>query len=381
MQPSSAKISVPITSPEPLRLTTIDGLRGCLSLLVVLAHVAISYGAVGGFYYTEPGAEPWLKLLLTTFVAHSQFYFMGLFFLLAGLFIPSSLARKGTKVFLQERFLRLGIPFLIYELVAVPPLGYCYWVFQRQYLGSFGTYLVEKAFKDFSPGPLWFVEALILFTLGFLLWNRLRPMRSLPEVEVTPIHLMYFSLLLAGLSFVVRLIYPIGKLFCYLQLAFFPQYILLFVLGLKVGSPAFLSRLPRHWFWPCVLLTLWGALMIPALVLLNGGIDDRFIGGWHWQAFALCLVESVVCPAACIALVLFFREHTSRFWQVLGANSYGIYLVHAPICVLLSITLRTIALPAFVKFVMVSLLAVGISLLVSHTLRHYGGKSVRAMLG
>jgi peptidoglycan/LPS O-acetylase OafA/YrhL len=367
------------------RLAYIDGLRGCLSLLVVLDHVAIAYGAVGGWYYYEHAQESWIQLLLTTFVAHNQFYFMGLFFLLAGLFIPASLARKGGAAFLRERLMRLGIPLLAFVLLVSPALGYVYWFYQKQYRGSFGTYLLQVAVKDFSPGPLWFLEALLGFTLIYLLWQRLRPAPSPSpsRFELRVVHVVGFALLLGGLSFLVRLAFPIGRLCFFLQLAYFPQYILMFAVGIAAGSPTVLSRLSRSWLWPSLALALVGAALVPMLVSLNGGIDERFLGGWHWQAAALCLVEGVVCPAACLAMILLFREviPANRFWQILGTHSYAVYLVHAPLCVLLSLALRTVPLHPLAKAGIVALLGVGLSLVVSEALRRYGGRTVRTIIG
>jgi hypothetical protein len=91
----------------------IDRLRSVMIALVILHHTAITYGASGLWFYheREPSGAP-SSLLLTTFGATNQAYYMGFLFLLAGYFTPVSLERKGYGRFLGDRFLRLGLPLL-----------------------------------------------------------------------------------------------------------------------------------------------------------------------------------------------------------------------------------------------------------------------------
>jgi peptidoglycan/LPS O-acetylase OafA/YrhL len=92
----------------PQRTYYIDRLRVLLTALVLFHHTAITYGAAGGWFYYElhPSAAG-SSLLLTTFCAINQAYFMGFFFLLAGYFTPGSYQRKGWCRFLLDRAVRL----------------------------------------------------------------------------------------------------------------------------------------------------------------------------------------------------------------------------------------------------------------------------------
>ena len=93
----------------------IDRLRSVMIALVILLHTAITYGASGLWFYQEREPSGALSsMLLTTFTATKQAYFMGLLFLLAGYFTPASLERKGYGHFLGNRFLRLGLPLLAF---------------------------------------------------------------------------------------------------------------------------------------------------------------------------------------------------------------------------------------------------------------------------
>lgn len=374
--------------PSGARIGYLDSLRGYLSLLVILHHVAITYGAEGGWYYKEHTSQPVVNLLLTTFCAFNQFYFMGLFFLLAGLFTPASLNRKGAKIFLQERLTKLGIPLLFFGLIVSPPLEYFSEVYQDGYDKGFFTYLLDHLpfVNAFSPGPLWFVETLLGFSFLYLLWATKwhSPISPKINLEITPFQVLLFSILLTLLSFGVRFFYPIGALVWHLQFAFFPQYILLFSLGIWLGSPKALGQLPKHWLKPCVTIAMVSILMVPTLVILNGGIDQRFLGGWHWQAIVLCLIEAAICSTASIAAILIFRDWVptkQKFWDLMGENSYGIFIAHAPVCFTMAILVRDLIWHPLIKFAVVSALSVGLSLLFSYMLRRLGGSVMRNIVG
>src|SRR5438067_9585669 len=85
------------------RLEYLDALRLALTVLVVVHHALISYGAAGGWFYIEPNDWPRWSLTGSVITALNQLYFMGLFFLVAGYFTPAALARKGTARFLVDR--------------------------------------------------------------------------------------------------------------------------------------------------------------------------------------------------------------------------------------------------------------------------------------
>ena len=61
----------------------IDNLRIFLTSLVVLHHLAITYGAPGLWYYKEEALDPVSSILLSLFVATNQAFFMGMFFMIS----------------------------------------------------------------------------------------------------------------------------------------------------------------------------------------------------------------------------------------------------------------------------------------------------------
>lgn len=69
---------------QPRRNFGIDAVRVGTTFLVVFHHTAITYGAVGGWYYKEMPTDGSLSsMLLVFFCTLKQAWFMGLFFLLS----------------------------------------------------------------------------------------------------------------------------------------------------------------------------------------------------------------------------------------------------------------------------------------------------------
>src|SRR5690242_3185356 len=99
----------------------VDALRAAVTLLVIFHHTAITYGAIGGWYYKEivPSFSS-SGVLLILFCTVNQAWFMGLFFLLSGYYTPPALERHGAGAFVRERIMRLGIPLLVYFLLLHP---------------------------------------------------------------------------------------------------------------------------------------------------------------------------------------------------------------------------------------------------------------------
>src|SRR5688572_11329355 len=121
VEPPSERIDPQLASagqaqPAPQsssRLVFVDALRVALTILVVMHHLAVTYGAAAPWYYLEVPQDGGLSyIVLLLFVLFNQAWFMGCFFLISGYFTPPSYDRKGASGFLKDRLLRLGLPLL-----------------------------------------------------------------------------------------------------------------------------------------------------------------------------------------------------------------------------------------------------------------------------
>jgi hypothetical protein len=195
----------------------IDRLRTAMTALVILHHTAITYGGSGGWFYreVETSAHP-SSLLLTLFCATNQSYFMGIFFLLAGYFTPASLQRKGFARFMGDRFLRLGLPLLGFALL-LGPLTVAM-VNSAQGGGFWPCIATLWRERAFLYGPLWFAQALLIFSLGYGAWRAM--FGPPPMVTLRPSNpwssLGWWLLNIPGLAliiFSIRLLVPLRVIF------------------------------------------------------------------------------------------------------------------------------------------------------------------------
>ncbi|HMN26868.1 MAG TPA: acyltransferase family protein [Caldilineaceae bacterium] len=361
------------TKSQASRLYFIDNLRWALTALVVLHHLSITYGAEGSWYYVEQPIDPVTHLVLTAFTGLNQGYFMGLFFLIGGYFAALALARKSTGHFIRDRLWRLGAPLVFFAFLVSPLMRTSAWLQSNPDASAAALWsraLAEWQRLTFAPGPLWFVETLLVlsavYALGRLLWRRLHPQRvEQPARPLTSGRMVILALLIALVSFVTRLYYPIGAEWQHLQLGFFPQYIALFCAGIWAYQQRWLPDLPAKVQRTWSRVAGVAILALPAMMLLigaDGGVQLAF-GGWHWQAAGFALWEAFYALSMSVALLALFRRRFDRqgaLSRTLSASAYTVYLIHAPVIVALAYSLRMVAWPPLLKFAVLAGPAVAI---------------------
>jgi fucose 4-O-acetylase-like acetyltransferase len=360
------------------RLLYIDNLRILLTILVIVFHLAITYGSpVGDWQYKEgqPGAIE--GIFYTTFVAVVQAFSMGFFFLISGYFTPGSFDRKGAGAFLRDRVLRLGVPLLVY-LVFIDPVIAFVLALSGGFNGSFLDFLKVYIgdYRGLGSGPLWFLEALLIFSFGYALIRRLWRGSDI-EIKVPGNRaIAFFGLTLGIVTFFLRIWLPLGYNFALLnlQIPFFPQYIALFAIGVLAYRGNWLKQLSREagGLWSKVSI---GLIMLFLVLLALGASDGdptRFAGGFHWQAFTLAIWEQFTCIAIVFALTVLFRvryNSQGSLAKAMSESAYTAYIIHAPVIILLALGLRGVQLPLPLKWVSVSGLAVPVCFTFSYFIR------------
>ena len=337
----------------------IDALRAAVTLLVVFHHSAITYGAIGGWYYKEiaPSAA-WDSLLLILFCTLNQAWFMGLFFLLSGYFTPAAFDRHGAAGFVRERLLRLGVPLLVYGLLLHPLTVALAQTAKGRSFAAVFAYVWTHA--RFEPGPLWFAEALLIFAALWLIWRRwLR--RSMPAASRRSFPsnaALLAGVLLTGLAaFLLRLVWPVGVNVAFLQLGYFASYIALFAAGCAAADGQWLAHIPPA----CKRVWLRIAWIACPVFPLAGLLDMHFHlfpgraeGGLNPQALLYAFWEPFVALGFILGLLSFFQQRfavLNRLWAVLARRAFLIYIIHPPILVGVAVAWRDVAAPALVKFV------------------------------
>jgi glucans biosynthesis protein C len=363
--------------PQPnARLGYIDNLRSTMIVWVVAFHTAITYSHVGSWYYSDPmPVDKVSSIVFLTLEAHSQAFFMGILFLLAGYFVPGAFDRKGFRRFMADRFVRLGLPSLLYIFVIQPFL--MHYLLQAGKGGMADYYRAYLASGDWltGGGPMWFAIALLIFCLVYGLFKIIVPAKRKAVLYPAPslASLMSTGLVIAVFAFLIRTQEPMGKGFLYFQPAFFTQYIVLFALGIVAYRNNWFVRLPKRLGYG---LLIGAAILSPIvwsmLLVLGGGLQNgvaAYVGGWRWQSAGYALWESLFCMAMCAGLLVLYREHFNgrgRVSKLMSDNSFGIYFVHPPVVVAVSQMLVRLTLPPLAKWLMMAPLAFLATLAVVH---------------
>ncbi len=368
----------PDTATPPSRLYYVDNLRIFLISLVVLHHLAITYGAPGGWFYREAEAGFPAILPLTMFVATNQAFFMGMFFFISAYFITPSLERKGGRRFAVDRLVRLGIPTLLFFFVLHPVTVF---IRNRYIYGepvSLWDYMTRSMVWGF--GPMWFVEALLLFTFGYLLWRAWRPEAEPPAPAPVPgAGKTVLAALLIGLGqFVIRIWLPVGWAmpFTDFQLPHFLQYIVLFALGVAAYRRRWLdgltARTGRPWFFSVQLLIFLG---FPALFVLGGAPElgtEPFVGGLRWQSLVYAVWEQLVGIGMIVGLFGIFKARVNvqgALAKKLSASAYGVYVFHSPLLLLISLLFLDLSVAPVWKMVLLAPLTLGFCFLVGYLVK------------
>jgi len=350
-------------------------------MLVIAHHAGQPYGPTGGMWLIF---NPERADILGAFFATNAAFFMGLFFLISGYFMPGAYERKGAMVFLKERFLRLGIPILFFALLVFPPIFY----FAQSGELSFGQFFfgVYVSQIRMQVGHLWFLVHLLFYAVCYVLWRRVRrqyirlePEQSNMKAPQHSLILMYLAVL-AIVTFATRIQFPIDTWKNLLwvipaEIAHLPQYASLFVIGIIAYHRDWFRRMPaqRGLIWLSIglgaTLLRYGYAVAGDRLSLTGLIAG---GGWDWRSLVWSTWEAVICVGLCVGLLVFFRERINgqRTWgQILSKNAYVVYLTHILIIIPIQFVVAPISISPLLKFFLVTSVGIPLCFLSGHFIR------------
>lgn len=383
MSLSSALEPRPTQAPRIIsgtRLLFIDNIRWLMIVLVVLVHLECAYGHIGRWYYMAPARNDALSnLIFAMFGSFSQAFFMGLLFFLAGYFVPGSCDKKGVAGFLRDRLFRLGLPTLIFMVILEPLTN---WMVHFYHHPGFASWVLKYLTAPdllSGTGPLWFTLALLIFSIIYAGWRLLfkrepSPVNKKPMV-ITHARVLAVIAVISLVAFLIRLVQPIGTAVMNMQLCFFAQYIILFILGIAAYRQNWLASLSvgfgRFWFR----LALFLGIPLWFVITLLGNAPQSFLpfaGGLHWQAAAYAVWESFFCIGICLGLLVIYREKcntqgpVSRF---LSKNYFGVYVFHTPILVGITLIFRDWLVYPLLKAIIMAAIVLPITFGFSYLIR------------
>jgi hypothetical protein len=308
---------------------------------------------------------------------------MGAFFLLAGYFTPGSLDRKGAGAFLKDKLVRLGIPVLMFTFVLGPLSWLGLWLMPSALTGITSPPSWQAYPRFVGLGPLWFALMLLFFSIGYAVWRMLTRKRTLSSTgESTPSYagIGIVVLVLAGLSYLMRMVVPIGKeVLDFPTLAYLPQYLGFFIIGTIASRRNWIRRLPGS-----MGVVGFAAVAVASLLLFPLAFSGRLFslaltpalenawGNGHWRSAVYALWDAIMAVGMCLGLTVLFRRFfsgQSRAGWLLSRQSYAVYVIHIPLIVVIAYLLRGITIAPLAKFGLASLIAVPVCFVVAYMVR------------
>jgi peptidoglycan/LPS O-acetylase OafA/YrhL len=231
--------------------------------------------------------------------------------------------------------------------------------------GFWSTFVWLWNHREFINGPLWFVQALLMFSLAYCAWRAWfgAPLTSAHRAPRPVPSYGWWLLSAVGVgaaALAIRQVVPTGVNVIGLQLGYFASYIFLFSLGIAAWRYDWLRQLEWKHARSWIIYTLPMAwLSMPAVTALGISLNGPGTG-LSWTAIGYAFWEPFIAWGLIAAWLLVFRQHTNRpsgIWTWLNRRSYSVYIVHPVVLVGIGLLLREWAAPALIKFAVTGTLA------------------------
>jgi hypothetical protein len=383
----SAAADIAVAPKAKVRNASLDRARTFLTLVVLLHHAVIPYTHFG---HTDP--KSWIGFDMIVLATDS--FFMAMFFFLSGLFVWPSLKRKGPLNHLNDRLLRLGLPFAICAFTVIPVAYYAISLRQHPELGFTAFWWKTVTVGPWPSGPMWFLWVLFGFDIIASVLYRLSPNLLDPinrlSLEGFERPAKFFAVLLAvTAAFYIpgRMRFGPGSWFEFgpfsVQHGRVLLYATYFFFGAGIGALSNLdqgvlgaeSRLAKSgWGWIAVALVPYCLMWV--LIDIKRGVLGNPVALPHWYEATYGLFFASFSVAIMFAILAYFLRFKRSGWSILDPmqpDAFGMFLVHYPIALWLQYWLFDYDLPAIAKATIGFLLTVILSWGLTEVLRKIPG--------
>jgi surface polysaccharide O-acyltransferase-like enzyme len=350
------------------RIVALDRARTFGTFLVLLYHSVIDYTVFG-----NGDSMRWLGFDLVALFCDS--FFMAFMFLISGLFVHDSLARRGAVGYACHRAWRLGVPLLVSIFVLIPIAYYA--SFLRYHpagttdFNFFHFWWQMLSIGPWPSGQSWFLWVLLVFDLVAAgVWsaapqilNRLgqwiavlrgRPVAAFVAFSVLsvavylPMHLAFGD----GAWFEPgHYPFPIQSSRILLYPAFFVVGIGIGAVSLATGLLAESGPIAKRWaLWLALAVLSYGAILLLVYAHHNWLADFHSPALWWKVAYGVAFaLFSAAMPFTILATSLRLARSSLSLLDAMRPQAYGIYLLHYIFIIWLQYAVYGAALPAGVK--------------------------------
>jgi surface polysaccharide O-acyltransferase-like enzyme len=350
------------------RIVALDRARTFGTLLVVIYHSVIDYTVFG-----NGDSMRWLGFDLVALFCDS--FFMAFMFLISGLFVHDSLARRGAADYVRHRSWRLGVPLLISIFVLIPIAYYA--SFLRYHAAGttdfnfFHFWWHMLTIGPWPSGQSWFLWVLLVFDLAAAaVWStapqilnslgqwiaalRARPIAAfvafsiLSVVTYLPMHLAFGD----GAWFQPgHYPFPIQTSRILLYPAFFFVGVGIGAVSLRTGLLAENGPIAKRWaLWLAFAVLLYGAILLLVYAHHNWLAEFYSPALWWKAAYGIAFaLFNAAMPFTILATSLRLARSSLSLLDAMRPQAYGIYLLHYIFIIWLQYAVYGTALPAGVK--------------------------------
>lgn len=364
------------------RIYFLDHLRTLAIFLVVVVHAGLVYEQVLGnaWIVVDPVKNDSIGLIRM----YLDLFIMYTIFFISGYFIPASAKGKSTADFLKSKVKRILWPWVLAVFTLIPAYKaiflYSRGMPQEEWYSYF--HLFQRTGSDlslFSNNPsqnwLWFLPALFVFQVGYLILARLNLFPLKISVRTGVILTLVIGVVYSMIISNAGLTGWHHSGFLEFQRERLLPYFLVFLLGALCHERKVFET-PKNmklYIWANVALTI--ALGIFTAVALNlffnlitPGRNYFFVSSFvdRTTYYVTALLSMFSFLYVMLHSFRFSLNKTNRLMEALNRNSYAVYIIHVIVLGLLALLMVPVALPAFVKFLLLAVLTfVASNLLVS----------------
>ncbi|NNE29842.1 MAG: acyltransferase [Saprospiraceae bacterium] len=360
------------------RLHFLDNLRTFSIFLVVLLH--------SGLVYEQALESQWIvidedkndsigliRMYLDVFVMFTLFF-------VSGYFIIPSIKRKSARDFIIGKFKRIMVPWLVAVLTLIPAYKFIF-LFSRglpqeEWYSYFHIFQREGGNPwNYADNPLqnwlWFLPILFVFQLIYIAGSRI-------NFKIKPPSLLLGALLLLVVGVVFSMIVSNAGLSGWHHSAVFHfqrERLLIYFMTFLLGALCYEKKVfdttaknTKAIIWANVILTLSITIFTAtALNLFFNLIDpnrEYYFVSNSIDRIAYYSTMIITMLSILYLLLASFKSRlnwTNSLLEELNKNSYYVYIIHMIVLGLVAVPLLSVSIPAFLKFLVLTILTFIIS--------------------
>ena len=348
------------------RINGFDALRTIAMWLGIVLHGIILYKVAPEVNWPK---DPAFSTRVYDWLYHFIHSFrMPLFFMVAGFFAHMVINRSGEKYFISQRIKRIGVPFVLGVILLVPLTLWPFHFYNFHYVQQLPVAAAVKRsssqmLKWNGLAHLWFLYYLLFFYFGSVIVSKIAGRLNLTSKKDG--HLSWLILLAATIVFAgILLIFRIESPAVYTGIK--PDLIYIFYYGFFYAAGWLMQPHSKtiHSLgaksWPLFLV----GLLLSFIFLFERRMSEELI-------FILAALQTITLTAGITGIFIRHFNQPSKTWRYLSDAAYWVYLVHLVIVSSLQVFMLSTNIPGWMRFPLVFVITVGLSLLSYHFLVRY----------